>query len=109
MTMNTTTHTPTPWAAHYGLAGHRYTFMSPNFGGAHFFAKMNKEDAAFIIEAVNAHDANVARIAELEAALKDVTYMLRTVQLSRKERWPVDTVNMVSVSLRTADRVLGAK
>lgn len=32
----------------------------------------DKEDAAFIVEACNSHDANVARIAELEAALRAI-------------------------------------
>lgn len=70
----TTNHTPTPWGYHresLSIVGY-YT------GGRQLVAgfrdgTVSSEDAAFIVEACNSHAANLARIAELEAALRKLT------------------------------------
>lgn len=66
----TTKHTPTPWshtgnAAHVGTAAIMTTCKNPY--------DQRFADAAFIVRAVNHHDALVAMVRELSTALLEAT------------------------------------
>jgi hypothetical protein len=77
------THTPTPWEAQDFCDGEEgFAIIGTNLGGLVAYASMQPADidnqdtsraeanAEFIVTAVNAFEANQARIAELEKALR---------------------------------------
>lgn len=80
----TTQHTPTPWKYeniegkdNFGFPSHlhRIAQARTNIYVLHMESRSANDnvDAAFIVRACNAHDANVARIAELEEALRSIS------------------------------------
>jgi hypothetical protein len=73
----TTQHTPTPWEqfadcgpAIFKMGTTQQIATTAHFGPDKTVHATDEANARFIVEACNAHAANVARIAELEAALR---------------------------------------
>lgn len=68
-----TQHTPGPWRAEGATVkavSHGQWFKVTRADGLNHTPEGNRNNAAFIVAACNAYDANLARIAELEAALR---------------------------------------
>ena len=70
--MSAATHTPTPWALPAGVMGADTVW--DDTGRIRVASFVNEYDAQFIVTACNAHDALVARVAELTHALKAIAY-----------------------------------
>ena len=85
----TTAHTPTPWHS-YEKSGVptevlvRWRVGNPRFCIAGIAlsgdSRIDEANAAHIVACVNAHDALVARVAELEAALREAVKVICTYQ-----------------------------
>ena len=78
-TQKQATHTPTPWKYQWGIAGETFTLIRNEHDHAPYIHVRERNDAAFIVRAVNAHQEllEVVKLVRRMALVKGQTELGR--------------------------------